>query len=155
LRRAVSATAAALAALLAAGTAAAAVDQPREVARLGTLDKVTARVSRMDVAVGQTRTFGTLAITVAACFEAPPTEPPESAAYLTIVDQVPEAPPEEVFAGWMFASSPALSALEHAVFDVWVVDCLSEDEVARERPAEDAAPETRDERAPPRRRPEG
>ena len=158
MRRAARAPAAVLAAVLATDLvagAAAAADQPRDVARLGTLDKVTARVSRMDVAVGQTRAFGTLAITVEACFEAPPTEPPESAAYLTIVDQVPEAPPEEVFAGWMFASSPALSALEHAVFDVWVVDCLTADEVAEERPAEEAAPETRDERAPPRRRPEG
>ncbi len=144
----------ALAALLAAGAAQAAVDQPRDVARLGTLDKVTARVSRLDVGVGETRRFGTLEITAEACFEAPPTEPPESAAYLTIVDQVPETPPEEVFSGWMFASSPALSALEHAVFDVWVVDCLTAEEVAAERPADAAAPEVRRERAPPRRRPE-
>jgi hypothetical protein len=142
----------ALALLLAVSAARAAVDQPRDVARLGTLDKVTARVSRLDVAVGETRRFGTLEITVASCFEAPPTEPPESAAYLTIVDQVPEAPPEEVFAGWMFASSPALSALEHAVFDVWVEDCLTEGEIAEQTGAGEA--EIRGGPAPPRRRPE-
>jgi hypothetical protein len=141
----------ALAALLAAGGAHAAVDQPRDVARLGTLDKVTARVSQLDVAVGETRRFGTLEITAAACFEAPPTEPPESAAHLTIVDHVPEQPPEEVFAGWMYASSPALSALEHAVYDVWVVDCLSDEEVAEE--AGEDENEIRDELAPPKRRP--
>jgi len=142
----------ALAAVVHAGPAAAAVDRPRDVARLGTLEKVTARVSRLDVPVGATKRFNTLEITVASCFEAPPTEPPESAAYLTIVDQVAGAPPEEVFAGWMFASSPALSALQHAVYDVWVVDCLSDDEIAAE--SGEPAPEARDERSPPRRRPE-
>ena len=55
----------------------------------------------------------------------------------------------------MCASSPALSALEHAVFDVSVVDCLSDEEAAAERPADDAAPESRQDRAPPKRRPEG
>jgi hypothetical protein len=138
--------------LLAAATARAEVDQPRDVARLGTLDKVTARVSRMDVPVGRTRAFGTLEITAEACFEAPPTEPPESAAFLAVVDRVPQAPAEEVFSGWMFASSPALSALEHAVFDVWVVDCLTSDEVAAETAEADGR--LRDELAPPKRRPE-
>lgn len=140
-----------LAAQAVAGAARAEVDQPRDVARLGTLDKVTARVSRLDVKVGATRGFGTLAITVEACFEAPPTEPPESAAFLTIVDDVPDAPSATVFSGWMFASSPALSALDHAVYDVWVVDCLSEEERARESAEPDA--DVRDELAPPKRRP--
>lgn len=143
---------AALGLLLAAGGARAEVDQPRDVARLGTLEKVTARVSRMDVPVGATKRFGTLEITVEACFEAPPTEPPESAAFLTIVDGVADAAPAEVFSGWMYASSPALSALEHAVYDIWVVDCLSAQEVAEE--TGEAAPEARDERARPKRRPQ-
>ncbi|NBB71137.1 MAG: DUF2155 domain-containing protein [Alphaproteobacteria bacterium] len=142
----------ALAAVVHAGPAAAAVDRPRDVARLGTLEKVTARVSHLDVPVGATKRFNTLEITVESCFEAAPTEPPESAAYLTIVDRVSGAAAEEVFAGWMFASSPALSALQHAVYDVWVVDCLSAEEAGAEA---DQAPEPRDDIAPPRRRPEG
>jgi hypothetical protein len=141
----------ALAATLAAGPAPAEVDRPREVVRLGTLEKVTARVSHLDVAVGETRRFGTLAITAAACFEAAPTEPPESAAFLEITDRLGAEVPEEVFSGWMFASSPALSALEHAVYDVWVVDCLSDEEVAEE--AGEDENEIRDELAPPKRRP--
>jgi hypothetical protein len=31
--------------------------------------------------------------------------------------------PDRVFSGWMFASTPALNALEHPVYDVWVIDC--------------------------------
>ncbi len=139
------------AALAAAGTAQAEVDRPRDVVRLGTLEKVTARVSHLDVAVGETRRFGTLAITVEACFEAPPTEPPDSAVFLQITDRLGAEVPAEVFSGWMFASSPALSALEHAVYDVWVVDCLSAQELAAA--TGEAAPDVRQEPAPPRRRP--
>ena len=35
----------------------------------------------------------------------------------------PQAEGENIFRGWMFASSPALNALEHPVYDVWVIDC--------------------------------
>lgn len=34
--------------------------------------------------------------------------------------------PDRIFSGWMFASSPALNPLEHAVYDVWVIDCKTE-----------------------------
>lgn len=87
------------------------------------LDKVTARVSPVRAALGEPVRFGTLEITVEACLETPPTEPPESAAFLAIRDLPPAQEPSPVFSGWMFASTPALSALEHPVYDVWVVDC--------------------------------
>ena len=93
------------------------------VAVLQGLDKVTARVSEIDVPVGGTAKFGTLRITVRRCYKAPPEDTPESAAFLEIVDIKPGEPPVELFVGWMFASSPALSALEHPVYDVWVLDC--------------------------------
>jgi len=97
------------------------------VAILQGLDKVTARVSPVRAPLDQPTRFGTLEITARACRETPPTEPPESAAFLEIRELPPAAdegePPVELFSGWMFASSPALSALEHPVYDVWVVDC--------------------------------
>jgi hypothetical protein len=140
-----------LAILLLTGPAAAAVDVPRDIVRLGGLDKVTARVSTFDVHVGETVSFGTLDIKADACFEASPTDPPESAAFLQIIDLPPGSDEQQAFAGWMFASSPALSALEHPVFDVWVVDCLAEEEI---RTAEQQAQAEDDvERGPPRRRP--
>jgi hypothetical protein len=96
---------------------------PNAEAVLQGLDKVTARVSKVEAVVGSETRFGTLAITARACLESPPTEPPESAAFLEIRDVGPVGDGRTVFSGWMFASSPALSALEHPVYDVWVVGC--------------------------------
>jgi hypothetical protein len=89
------------------------------------LDKITARVSTVEIEVGGTGIYGTLRITLRACRERPPTETPESAAYLEIIDEKPGEAPVALFSGWMFASSPALHALEHPVYDVWVLGCRS------------------------------
>lgn len=96
-----------------------------DTAVLQTLDKVTARVSTFDAPVGQTVRFGTLAIIARACDKRPPEEQPESAAFLDIAEVRPGEPTVSVFRGWMYASSPALSAMEHPVYDVWVLDCIS------------------------------
>lgn len=95
----------------------------QRVAELQGLDKVTARTQRFDAPVGQSTRFGTLEITVGDCLVNVPEAPPESVAYLTIVDHKPGQPPEQLFAGWMFASTPSLSALDHGVYDVRVLAC--------------------------------
>jgi hypothetical protein len=87
------------------------------------LDKITARVSNLAIDVDDTGAYGTLRIRVRACRKRPPTETPESAAFLEISDQKPGESPVALFSGWMFASSPALNALEHPVYDIWVLDC--------------------------------
>ncbi len=99
------------------------IDEP--VAMLQALDKITARVKRLPVHVGQVGTFGTLSILVDACRKAPPEDSPESAAFLKITDNKSD-PPQAVFSGWMFASSPALSAMDHPVYDISVFDCTSD-----------------------------
>jgi hypothetical protein len=95
----------------------------KRVAELQGLDKVTARTQRFYAPVGQATRFGTLSITVGDCLVNVPEAPPESVAYLTIVDNKPGQPEEKLFAGWMFASTPSLSALDHAVYDVRVLSC--------------------------------
>ena len=107
-----------------------------DTAVLQGLDKVTARISRLEVAVGETVAFGSLEITLRTCRETPPTEEPESAAFLEIDDDPPDAAAQRVFSGWMFASSPGLSALEHPVYDVWLLACSTASSAAGE-----AAPE--------------
>ncbi|MEE8507405.1 MAG: DUF2155 domain-containing protein [Kiloniellales bacterium] len=87
------------------------------------LDKTTARVSTIVAPIDAVTRFGSLEIVARACHKKPPTETPESTAFLEIVDVRPDSPAVRIFTGWMFASSPALSALEHPVYDVWVVDC--------------------------------
>lgn len=99
----------------------------QEAERLGAilqgLDKTTARVSTIEAPLDLPARFGTLQIVARACHKKPPTEPPESTAFLEIVDIRPDSPSIPVFTGWMFASSPAVSAMQHPVYDVWVVDC--------------------------------
>jgi hypothetical protein len=105
------------------------------------LDKITARISTIKVAVGETVNFGSLQITVQACDKHPPEETPESAAFLQVVEQKPGEQPVTRFSGWMFASSPALSAMEHPVYDLWVLDCENKDGAAPEQaPAPEAQP---------------
>ena len=108
-----------------------------EEAVLQGLDKITARISTISAPVGKTVAFGSLQITVKACDKKPPEETPESAAFLQVVEQKPSEDPVTRFSGWMFASSPALSAMEHPVYDLWVLDCISNAPVEEE--AEPAA----------------
>lgn len=127
------------AAALIAGTTSAQAIQMDEAVLQG-LDKITARVSTIKVAVGQTVTFGSLQITLRACDKHPPEETPESAAFLQIVEQKPgETQAVPRFSGWMYASSPALSAMEHPVYDLWVLDCESST-ATQEAPVEGTQP---------------
>lgn len=87
------------------------------------LDKVTGRTTQFDVPVEEPIVFGALTITMKYCEKAPPEEQPEVTAFLQIDAKDNLGEVARAFSGWMFASSPALSALEHPVYDVWVMDC--------------------------------
>ncbi len=104
------------------------------------LDKITARITTFDAPIDMTVPFGTLRITPRVCNKRPPEETPEVAAFLEIVDQRPgEIEQIPLFSGWMFASSPALSALEHPVYDVWVIDCKTSSADSEAPPQEKSA----------------
>jgi hypothetical protein len=121
---------------------------------LRALNKVTAKYTDIVIEMGKTAKFGALDITARTCDKRPPEEFPETTAFIEIIDNSkkhqsdfkhppkepehadsqsvvsasgqPALPHNMVFSGWMFASSPALSALEHPVYDVWVIDCKTE-----------------------------
>ena len=98
------------------------------IVKLQSLDKVTARTTTFEAKVGTTIQFGPLYIRIQACRKADPIEQPESVSFLQIWEVPPETGKSEwVFSGWMYASSPALSAMDHPVYDVWVLDCLDQD----------------------------
>jgi hypothetical protein len=107
----------------------------KPTARLEALDKVTGRVSVVDLAIDTPASFGTLDIVVRACHRRPPELPPDSAAFLEINESRDAAAPVTLFSGWMFASSPGLSTLEHPVYDVIVLECLEAAEEAEEAAA--------------------
>jgi hypothetical protein len=91
-------------------------------AMLRGLDKVSGRSMDLPLAVGEAVRYGRLEIRLGEC-RSPAANPNEDAfAQLTIIDLRQN---EQVFAGWMIASSPALSALDDARYDVWVISCQS------------------------------
>ncbi len=114
-------------------------------AELRALDKITGRYVDLSVENGQPVIFGTLEVTVETCFDTPPELPREASAFVKVKSLRPIAPesmPEEVverlegldeddprvaepvvFSGWMYASSPGLNAMEHPVYDIWVMNC--------------------------------
>lgn len=100
-----------------------AADIEADKAILRGVDKITGRISTMEVAVGETIEFGKLQILLNKCLTKPIEEAPENAAFLTIVKKKGKEGFESVFNGWMFSSNPALSAMEDPVYDVWVISC--------------------------------
>lgn len=96
------------------------------IVKLRSLNKLNARTQTFEAKVGTTLTFGQLYIKVQSCRKAPPVEEPESAAFLQIWEGEQNADSQWIFSGWMFASSPGLSHMDHPVYDVWVLDCLSD-----------------------------
>ena len=108
-------------------------------ATLRALDKITGRSTDIEVTVDEPVIFGSLRVTLKSCHQTPPELPPESAAFLEVdgvqavqaseVSQVQtdasEQDAERLFSGWMFASSPGLSALEHPVYDIWTIRCTA------------------------------
>ncbi len=87
------------------------------------LDKVAARVSRFEAPVGSAAHFGKLLVMVRDCERSAPEDRPENAAFVELYEERPGEAKGRLFAGWMFSSSPALSALEHPVYDVTLLEC--------------------------------
>lgn len=111
--------------------------ESKPVAILQGLDKITARVQRIEAPVGETIGFGPLRILPRDCRKAPPIDQPEAASYLQVWEIRPANGEKlALFGGWMFASSPGLSSLEHPVYDVWLIDCA--DQLSGAAPAEPA-----------------
>jgi hypothetical protein len=144
---AVSAMAMGLAGLMALPGPAMAV--PRDLALLQGLDKVTARVKTFLAPIDQPVSFGSLTITARMCDRTPVTEAPESTAFLEIVEVLPGQDPRWVFSGWMFASSPAVSAMEHPVYDVRVLRCIDQAEAPEALEPEPVDPAPTDGIIPP------
>ncbi|MBI1326461.1 MAG: DUF2155 domain-containing protein [Alphaproteobacteria bacterium] len=92
--------------------------------KLRALDKVTARTTTLEAQVGVPIRFGQIYMKPQACRKSPPLEKPETTSFLQIWETDIKGQPQWVFSGWMFASSPALSAMDHPIYDVWVLDCL-------------------------------
>lgn len=90
---------------------------------MGGLDKITGRPANIVAPIGKPVHFATFTITARYCYSTPPSEPPETTAFVQIEDHRPDQPARRIFSGWMYGSSPSLNAVEHPLYDVWVISC--------------------------------
>ena len=104
------------------------------------LDKITGRIISFEVSVDETVQFGALQITPRVCFTRPPTESPQTDAFLEVDEVTLENKYRRIFSGWMFAASPGLHGIEHAVYDVWLTDCKGGTAVIADPREADEAP---------------
>lgn len=87
------------------------------------LDKITARVTVVYAPIDVPVRFGSLQLTARSCSKSAPEELPEETVFLEVDDMQTSTKPSRIFTGWMFGSSPALNAVEHPVYDIWLTDC--------------------------------
>jgi len=87
------------------------------------LDKITGRIISFDVALNETVQFGALQVTPRACYTRPPSETQTTDAFLEVEEVTLQGEVKRIFTGWMYAASPGLHAVEHPIYDVWLVDC--------------------------------
>lgn len=117
--------------VLVAGLSPAAADKiENPVAVFSGLDKITGRIISFDVYIGETVQFGALQVTPRQCNTRPETEAPQTTAFVEVDEITLNNEVRRIFTGWMFAASPGLHAVEHAVYDVWLTDCKQSSDVA-------------------------
>ena len=104
------------------------------------LDKITGRIVSFEVAVDETVQFGSLQMTPRVCYTRPPTESAKTTAFLEVDEVTLDNKYRRIFTGWMFASSPGLHAIEHPIYDVWLVDCKGGSDVIAEAKEQEDVP---------------
>lgn len=94
-----------------------------KVAVFAALDKVTARISKLEAPLGESVKFGSLKLTPKVCYSRSATEQPKTSTFVEVDETMLSGQEKRLFAGWMFAESPGLHAVEHPVFDIWLTEC--------------------------------
>ncbi len=105
------------------------------IAEFAGIDKITGRIITFDVYIDETVQFGALQVTPRVCYSRPQTEDPKTDSFVEVDEITLDRKIRRIFTGWMFAESPGLNAVEHAVYDIWLKECKQKSDV----PAPDAA----------------
>jgi hypothetical protein len=112
-----------------AGAPAAAPSKPSAppVLLLRGLDKITGRPKEILAPMNVPVKFATFVITARFCYSTPQSETPQTSAFVQIEDRRPDQPQsKQIFSGWMYASNPGLNAVQHPLYDVWVIRCITD-----------------------------
>lgn len=96
----------------------------KNTAVLQAMDKITGRVSMVEVPVNGEAKFGSLSIITRSCKTRPAEETPDNFVFIDITDTDLKGEEKNVFKGWMISSSPATHALEHPIYDIWLLRCI-------------------------------
>lgn len=96
----------------------------KNTARMQAMDKITGRVNVIDIPVGGKMDFGTFSVVVRSCQTRSAEEIPDNFAFVDVTDKDFEGKESNIFKGWMISSSPATNAVEHPIYDVWLLQCL-------------------------------
>ena len=89
------------------------------------LNKTTNKVSTKDILVSSKISWETLNIEVLYCGSTPPTEIPEDYVLIDVYDTINNEN-SNIYKGWMISSSPDVTPLENAIYDLWLVDCSND-----------------------------
>ena len=120
------------------------------------LDKITGRIINFESAIDETVQFGSLQLTARVCYTRPPTESPNTTSFIEVDELSLEGSLSRIFTGWIYANSPGLNAIEHPVYDIWLVDCRTTPAAETAEAAAEAGPDrqgTLADHPPPPRRP--
>lgn len=112
------------AALLSASSAYAA-EVDTNMAQMQAMDKITGKVNVIEVPVGGEVKFGSFSVVVRSCKTNSEDEIPENFAFVDVTDKSFDKDEFNIFKGWMFSSSPAVNAVEHPIYDVWLLKCFN------------------------------
>ncbi len=87
------------------------------------LDKILGETTTFETKIGEEKKFGGLLVKADVCNSRPITEDPKTVAFVEVVEHGTDGTNKRIFSGWMFAESPGLNAVEHPLYDVWLVGC--------------------------------
>lgn len=102
-----------------------AAEMDMNMAQMQAMDKITGRVNLIEVPVNGEVKFGTFSVVVRSCKTRSEEEIPENFAFVDVTDKSFDKEEFNIFKGWMFSSSPAVHAVEHPIYDVWLIKCFN------------------------------
>jgi hypothetical protein len=115
------------------------------------LDKITGRITTFEAKINETVQFGALQVTPRVCYTRPPTEAPNTDAFIEVNEVTLQGEVKSIFGGWVFAASPGLHAIEHPIYDVWLTDCKGAPTPVATAAAPPVRPAPAAQRPPPQR----
>lgn len=91
------------------------------------MDKVTGRVNKVTVPVNSKVNYGDFSLVLRACKKRPAEETPENFAFVDVTDKSFGEDEYNIFRGWLLSSTPGINAIEHPIYDMWLLECVDVD----------------------------